>query len=303
MSKKDRPERWWYSECPGCNQIRTGDLKDALTGPCAVCQRPITTQYIWPFVRPLAFSVRIDPKHEPPRYRRSTLIRQRQTLTHFIDNVEESSFQDFDRFRLALKPSGTLFRYNLGPESKGFMLCPECGCSEPLRGYKPGKKHERLRPIAGVMVCNYDQPWAKRLAYGHQFQSFCLIARPAVAPASVASAAYALQRGLCTAVDLEPSDIGVSWRWLANKKDRPGTEIILYDQTPGGAGFVKEGLENWKKVIRTARLICESCTCEQACYDCLKSYGNQSHHEKLDRRGVVEFLSEECGKFRSGSPF
>jgi ATP-dependent helicase YprA (DUF1998 family) len=77
----------------------------------------------------------------------------------------------------------------------------------------------------------------------------------------------------------------------------------LYDQTPGGAGFVKEGLENWKKVIRTARLICESCTCEQACYDCLKSYGNQSHHEKLDRRGVVEFLSEECGKFRSGSPF
>jgi ATP-dependent helicase YprA (DUF1998 family) len=302
MSKKDRPDRWWYSECPGCKQIRTAELKDALTGPCAVCQRPITTQ-ILPFVVPLAFSVRNDPKHEPPRYRRSTLIRQRQTLTHFIDNVEESSFQDRDQFRIAVKDSGMLFRYNLGPESKGFMLCPECGCSEPLRGYKAGKKHERLRAVGGSMVCSYEQPWTKRLAYGHQFQSFCLIARPAVPPASVESTAYALQRGLCTALGLEPSDIGVSWRWLANKKDRPGTEIILYDQTPGGAGFVKEGLENWKKVIRTARLICESCTCEQACYDCLKSYGNQSHHEKLDRRGVVEFLSEECGKFRSGSPF
>jgi hypothetical protein len=151
VSKLDRPKRQWYSECPGCKQIRTGELKDSLVGPCTVCQRPITTQYIWPFVEPFTFSVRIDPKHEPPRYRRTTLIRQRQTLTHFIDNVEESSFAEKGEFRLALKQSGTLFRYNLGPESKGFMLCPECGCSEPLRGYKVGKKHLRLRPFAGVM--------------------------------------------------------------------------------------------------------------------------------------------------------
>ena len=28
-----------------------------------------------------------------------------------------------------------------------------------------------------------------------------------------------------------------------------------------------------------------------ACYDCLKSYGNQTHHEKLDKTTVVEFLA------------
>ena len=291
LSKRDRPERQWYSECPGCKQIRTGDLKDTLIGPCAVCQRPISTQHILPFVRPLAFSVRIDPKQEPPRYRRSTLIRQRQTLTHFIDNVEESSFQDLGQFRLALKQSGTLFRYNLGPEGKGFMLCPECGYSEALRGYKSGKKHLRLRPFAGVMECKYDLPWTKRLAYGHQFQSFCLIIRPTIGPPSVESLAYALQRGLCNALDLESSDIGVVWRWLANQKDKTGVEIILYDQTPGGAGFVKEGRDDWKSVIDATKLLCGSCTCAQACYDCLKTYGNQSHHEKLDRRGVAAFLS------------
>ena len=291
VSKADKPVREWYSECPNCKQIRTGNLKDALTGPCAVCQRPITTQYILPFVGPVAFSVRVDPKDEPPRYRRSTLIRQRQTLTHFIDNVEEASFQDFDRFRLAMKQSGKLFRYNLGPESKGFMLCPECGCSEPLRSYKAGKKHRRLRPVAGLMECSYDQPWTKRLAYGHEFQSFCLIIRSTIAPPSIESLAYALQRGLCNILDLESSDIGVAWRWLANQKDKTGGEIILYDQTPGGAGFVKEGLENWQSVINATKLICESCTCEQACYDCLKSYGNQAHHEKLDRKSVVEVLS------------
>ncbi len=290
VSKMDRPVRQWYSECPGCKQIRTAQTQDGLTKPCAVCRRSVTTQYIRPFVAPLDFSVRVDEKQSSTRYRRSTLIRQRQTLTHFIDHVDEASFRDFVLFRLALKETGTLFRYNLGPENKGFMLCPECGCSEPLRGYKAGKKHQRLRPVAGLMECNNDQPWTKPLAYGHQFQSYCLVARPIVAPGSVKSLAYALQRGLCIALDIEPSDIGVSWRWLANKNDRVGSEIILYDHTPGGTGFVKEGFDSWEKVVREARLICESCTCDRACYDCLKSYGNQSHHEKLERLTVVDFF-------------
>lgn len=114
--------------------------------------------------------------------------------------------------------------------------------------------------------------------------------RPVVVPGSIESLAYALQRGLCLALDLESSDIGVSWRWLANKNDRTGSEIILYDQTPGGAGFVKEGFDNWERVTKAAREICEKCTCEQACYDCLKSYGNQSQHEKLNRLTVIEFF-------------
>lgn len=294
VSKMDRPERRWYSECPSCKQIRTERTQEKLIGPCAVCQRPITSQYIRAFVEPLAFSVRIDEKQGTERYRRSTLIRQRQSLTHFIDHVDEGSFQDCGLFRLALKEAGTLFRYNLGPENKGFMLCPECGCSEPnrdyLRSHKAGKKHKRLRPTAGAMECGNDKPWTKELAYGHQFQSFCLIARPTTAPGSVESLAYALQRGLCRALDLELSDIGISWRWIANNKDRTGSEIILYDQTPGGAGFVKEGFDSWERIETAAREICEMCTCEQACYDCLKSYGNQSQHEKLNRLSVIDFF-------------
>jgi hypothetical protein len=290
VSKMDRPVRQWYSECPSCKQIRTAQTQESLAKPCGVCQRSITTQYIRPFVAPLAFSVRVDEKQGSTRHRRSTLIRQRQTLTHVIDHVDEVSLQDFGMFRLALNEAGALFRYNLGPENKGFVLCPECGFSEALRSYKPGKKHKRLRPSAGVMECSNDQPWTRPLAYGHQFQSYCLVARPRVVPKSVESLAYALQRGLCIARDIEPSDIGVSWRWLASKNASGEPEIILYDHTPGGAGFVKEAFDSWENVVRRARLVCESCTCERACYDCLKSYGNQSHHEKLERLSVLEFF-------------
>ena len=194
VGKMDRPVRQWYSECPDCKQIRTGQTQDELCKPCAVCQRSISAQFVRPFVEPAAFSVRVDEKDGASRYRRSTLVRQRQTVTHFIDHVEESSLLDHGLFRLALKETGTLFRYNLGPETKGFMLCPECGCSEPLRGYKAGKKHQRLRSLGGEKVCNNEQPWTKILAYGHRFQSCCLIARPVSMPVSVESLAYALQR-------------------------------------------------------------------------------------------------------------
>jgi hypothetical protein len=291
VSKMDRPTRQWYSECPDCKQIRTGQTQDELCKPCAVCQRSITAQFVRPFVEPAAFSVRVDEKDGAARYRRSTLVRQRQTVTHFIDHVEESSLQDYGLFQLALKDTGTLFRYNLGPENKGFMLCPDCGCSEPLRGYKAGKKHQRLRPLGGEKLCGNEQPWTKILAYGHRFQSCCLIARPVAMPVSVESLAYALQRALCTTLDIDAYDIGVSWRWLAGKNKLPACEIILFDHTPGGAGFVRDGFDSWDKVVAKARELCEGHACDKACYDCLKSYANQTHHEKLDKSTVVDFFS------------
>ncbi len=290
VGKMDRPTRQWYSECPDCKQIRTAHTQDELCKQCAVCQRSITTQFVRPFVEPAAFSVRVDEKDGAARYRRSTLVRQRQTLTHFIDHVEESSLQDHGHFQLALKETGTLFRYNLGPENKGFMLCPDCGCSEPLRGYKAGKKHQRLRSLGGERMCSTEQPWTKTLAFGHRFQSCCLIARPVAMPASVESLAYALQRALCTTLDIDAYDIGVSWRWLAGKTKLPACEVILFDHTPGGAGFVRDGFDSWDKVVAKAMELCEGHGCERACYDCLKSYGNQTHHEKLDRSTVTDFF-------------
>ena len=171
------------------------------------------------------------------------------------------------------------------------VLCPDCGCSEPLRSYKAGKKHQRLRALSGERTCNNDQPWTKILAYGHKFQSCCLIARPVSMPASVESLAYALQRALCITLQIEASDIGVSWRWLARRDKLPLAEIVLFDHAPGGAGFVRDGFESWDKVVLTARQLCEGHVCDRACYDCLKSYRNQTHHDKLDKSTVLDFLT------------
>ncbi|MGQ0792611.1 MAG: DEAD/DEAH box helicase [Deltaproteobacteria bacterium] len=286
-SKADKPERQWYSRCNGCEQIRTSPTQDPLKRDCSGCQKPITDQWIHPFVEPSAFSVRIDKgKKGSARHRRSTLIRQRQSIAHFIDSIEEDKFKDYGLFHVALKEEGTLFRYNLGPGNDGFILCSVCGASEPKRLYKSSKKHKRLRLYMGSMDCTNEQPWTKPLAYGHRFQSFTLIARPVNSSPSVESLAFALQRGLCLALDIDQSDIGVSWRWRGSKTNKPDAEIILYDRAPGGSGFVKEGSENWEKVVEEAKRVCEDCNCQDSCYNCLKSYENQSYHENLSRHKV-----------------
>ena len=292
VGSTDRPDRLWYAKCPGCQQIRTERLQDQLVGDCKVCQRRITVPHIKAFVEPAAFSVRIENKSGgAERHRRTSLIRQRQTLTHFIDSVEGSSFQDSGLFSIALKENGTFFRYNLGPEHKGFVLCSTCGYSEPQRSFRAGKKHKKLRGFPEGENCE-GYPWSKPLAYGHRFESCCLIARPDGRP-PVESLAFALQKGLCQLLEVEASDIGVSWRWLAKPQavDGARAEIILYDRTPGGAGFAKEGFAYWSQVVERACKICNDCKCTEACYDCLKDYGNQSHHEKLNRHRVKDYLA------------
>lgn len=297
VSETDKPDLRWYFKCRGCEQIRTARTQGEHKGECAVCHKAMNpSQDLKPFVPPVAFSVRIDKdKQGATRHRRTTLVRQRQTLTHFIDFVEPDLLHDFGLFHVAKKDKGHLFRYNLGPGNKGFMLCPKCGFSAPLNSVKSGQKHKRLRAFSGNMQCENTLTWGKPsapLAYGHEFETFCLIARPQAPIPFVESLAYSLQKGLCAVLDIEAMDIGVSWRWLAKRTEGAGVEIILYDRTPGGAGFAKEGFDNWKEVVRKACEICTTCRCETACYDCLKDYSNQTYHEKLDRTDVAAFLRQ-----------
>jgi ATP-dependent helicase YprA (DUF1998 family) len=104
-----------------------------------------------------------------------------------------------------------------------------------------------------------------------------------------------LERGATVkeSLTVQQKGIGVSWRWLGNKSDGSArSEIILYDNTPGGAGFVSECESNWQDVVLKAWELSENCNCDSACYDCIKNYYNQTYHEQLDRKGVVEFLSD-----------
>lgn len=77
--------------------------------------------------------------------------------------------------------------------------------------------------------------------------------------------------------------------------------FVLYDNTPGGAGYVKGALadndETILKLLRKSLELSKNCTCgnendtECACYGCLLNYRNQRHHDKIKRKHVIDALS------------
>jgi superfamily II DNA/RNA helicase len=298
-SSEDKPERRWFAQCPTCAQIRTARKKEDLASKCQVCDQPIGDGHKRGFVEPHAFTIRFDGRrqHDTARFTKSTLIRQRQSLTHFIDSVPESQFTAASSlFRIALLARGQLFRYNLGPARKGFVLCPACGMSTP-RQSAIARQHSPPRGWrSGGGFCNCTNLFGMGhtgIAYAHQFESYCLVIRPLLPVGSIESLSYAIHKGACHCLQLDTSDLGVSWRFLNQRTERTsGKEIVLYDRTPGGAGFVKEASQRWAEVEAAAREVCE-CTknqCEHSCYDCLKDYGNQGYHEVLDRHAARGFL-------------
>jgi len=285
-TRKDMPSPEWFWRCPDCQLVRTEltkeKLKAALGDSCPACKRKVAEPTFRRFIQPVAF---LHDEKAKASFGRSKPIRQRQGLTHFIDTLEGVSFAIHSGFRVGIKKNGKLFRYNSGPGNNGFHLCRLCGRSEPVAqtGATPAP-HRWLRflPIfRGKEKCTAEPGKSWPVAYGHVFESFCLIAQPSQSAPSRESLGYAIHRGVCKVLELDLNEVGVSFR---RSTSGGGDEIILFDKAPGGAGLVTQAAERWDEVISAAAHLVESCTCETACYDCLKDFSNQTHHERLDRK-------------------
>ena len=99
------------------------------------------------------------------------------------------------------------------------------------------------------------------------------------------SVLYALLEGASAALDINRSDISGC---VTGK-----CQMVLYDDTPGGSGFVKHVYENLEMVIAKAKEKVNGncgCTEETSCYGCLRNYGNQFFHDVLSRGVAYRYL-------------
>lgn len=80
--------------------------------------------------------------------------------------------------------------------------------------------------------------------------------------------------------------------------------FILFDNVPGGAGYVKRLVDddndfsNLKMVFSEAYRKTKYCDCDEhsSCYKCLRTYENQKYHEVLSRIDVADFLETYVDK-------
>jgi ATP-dependent helicase YprA (DUF1998 family) len=100
------------------------------------------------------------------------------------------------------------------------------------------------------------------------------------------SLTYALLAAAALVIDVPRNELDGLFRPLNNRS----TEIIIYDNVPGGAGYSKRIAERFSEVLERAYKLTNECECGTSCYDCLRTYSNQPFHNDLDRCSVVNFL-------------
>ena len=104
------------------------------------------------------------------------------------------------------------------------------------------------------------------------------------------SAVEALRRAACVLEDLEPNDIDGDFRFAPATGGNQFIDLYLYDQAAGGAGFVKTAARDPQQLVTAALHLLNDCTCDDSCYQCLRSYKNRFEHALFDRRVGADLL-------------
>lgn len=106
------------------------------------------------------------------------------------------------------------------------------------------------------------------------------------------SVLYSIIEALCIDLQVERSEISGCVRMLQD-----GTvDYILFDNTPGGSGYVKAiTVGMLPRLVEDALKIVSSCDCggtegEGSCYRCIQSYYNQPYHDVLSRGLAIKAL-------------
>ncbi|GAP11861.1 distinct helicase family with a unique C-terminal domain including a metal-binding cysteine cluster [Bellilinea caldifistulae] len=295
---KKHPQKSWepfsYAVCPNCKRMNIRAGETAPIDHCAVCGTMVNIRnrlagtFIIPELGFVASSETDIPGEQPPE----RIYASKVYFSHYT--TQSNTYEKLD-LPLEIDPEfssgisvykgysryGWLVRVNNG-YGDGFRVCRTCGYAEVVnpsqhRHKKPNHKNpETGKECSGTYAIYH---------LGHRFMTDVLELNLSISiqdEKTIYSVLYALLFGAVEKLDIPVNEVdGVVYY-------REGTpSFILYDNTPGGAGYVRMIYDNLYKVFEGAydRVVgCKGCSQDTSCYSCLRSYQNQYLHDKLERR-------------------
>lgn len=304
------PEKGWptyrYYECPKCRRIYPpeAEMIDILTdtqNDIKVCESCGEEMHAKKFIIPLfGFSTsriekpkQVDESRPRAYYSTQTQFWNDTDLTESQQKDVKKQIIDFGGKTVVKKysPGGKLFVLNQGTNGAGLYVCPECGFTTEVEKLPKNGEHKNK---FGKECSNKH---LQRVSLGHQFSTDILkITLPEHEVVQknedtidkkdqYLSVMYAILEGASAYLDINRNDI--------NGCVTANHELILYDDTPGGSGFVKNIYFNLEEVLSAAKeKVNGSCGCteETSCYGCLRNYENQYYHDILSRGLAYHYL-------------
>lgn len=306
------PNKGWpayvYHECPKCKRIfhPEGKMVDVATNleeePKKKCDYCGTLMDPRLMIIPLfGFSTQMEYKPKPVGESRPSTYYATQTQFWGTEGLTEKQKAEAKDKTITVKgktvnitysPGGKLFILNQGVNGRGLHICPSCGYAKDPITILKGNKHEtKYKKICG------NKKFI-RASLGHVFSTDILKvslprhdihlnnAEAIEQKNQYLSVLYAILEGASKALDISRDDI--SGCVTENQ------ELVLFDDTAGGSGFVKHIFKDFEKVLREARNKVSGrcgCTPETSCYGCLRNYSNQFFHDQISRGMAYEYIS------------
>ena len=278
-----------YTVCRGCQYYREGgeDLEPA----CTACGRPAdgpVREYCVPEFGFVADPRTGKPGSVPPQ-------RSWNGAVHVVSlgtELAETRWQA-PTGALAWCHSGTrgrLVSLAEGPGGSGFLICDWCGWGGPNHGRAP---RSHVNPLRGK-PCTGPLRWR---SLAHTYETDILRLRldaPGLdTRAQWHTILYALLEGAAEGLEISRGDIG----GVVHAGADGSSGLVLFDTVPGGAGSVLRIASTLDQAVAAALRRVGACDCglETSCYGCLRTPGNERHHEDLSRGAALTVLASLSG--------
>lgn len=296
-----------YVSCPKCGWISSAAESQDL--PC--CPSCGSDElHRQKFIIPTGFAPDINEKKKIDR---GDNISARGETTKAQLEIEQPPEQwDADLFdgRLSvLARDQRLVKVNKGVGNRGYMICPECGRSEPVVGpgftraklFKGGVSINHQNPLDFGVVC--DGKASGPFFLGHRFPTDVLLFRIklespvscqtdlAPSKSALTSLVEAISLAASRVLQIDEGELSGNWTPInGSSQNESAAYFFLYDLLPGGAGYTRLVMNEINTVLDETEKLLSNCSCASSCYQCLRHYGNNFIHASLDRNLALALI-------------
>ena len=295
-----------YKVCQTCGSlmvkthVSSSESDDEADWTCEVCDTPMNEAKKTFIIPEFGFTA------DGNNIKKPGLIKPKRTYNNEISYVGKGkgTFENYEigatTVEMMLSSDDEMVVIN----PSNFFVCTTCGYTEvDNNNFKRIMRKEHKYPNGHADCVCRD---LRKFSLGYRFNTNVIQIRFKNSLLSADNWDYAytvlqaILRGFCSYFSIDERDVSGCLHYFTDDITRRGAYgIILYDNTPGGSGYVKmiNNSEALKNVLQRAYEIMASCNCggesgDASCYSCLRNYYNQQHHDEMKRKYFLEFFED-----------
>lgn len=299
---KKIPEKAWkeydFVKCPSCKTLNIDIHLDATDNTslfeCRKCKKKFSKSEVKTFIIPEFGFISEHKLAKPTLVKPDRTYRTDASIVNYgnIINEEEFSFNNLNA-KIASAEDGEIAILN----DSDFYICESCGYAlnqNETKAFTPSIQKEHKNASGYNCKNNY----LKRSYLGYRFKTDVVVIYLDITMDynQAYSVLQALVLAACHKLNIDNGEIEGCLQYTASHSNST-FEFVLYDTTPGGAGHVKRiaNKEVLLKLLKDAYDIANNCSCggeekDTSCYNCLRTYQNQRHHDIIKRKYVIDLL-------------